>query len=113
VEPRGQPDNRARGSLPILPSVGLGPDEPEEAQNPNWDPLKSRRDDAGLPDKPITRSRRLLRPGLAILCGLLLIAAAYVLIELDDADDGKSNERPTIFDAIGTPPPYSFVSPKP
>jgi hypothetical protein len=72
------PAERVRGSLPILPSVGLGPDEPKEAKNPAWDPLKSLWDDAGLPDKPITW-RRLMWPTIAIVCGLTLLATAFFL----------------------------------
>jgi hypothetical protein len=81
------PAERVRGSLPILPSVGLGPDEPKEAQDPAWDPLKSKRDDQGLPDKPLTRRRRLMWPAIALVCGLLLLSAAFFLIDRSDDSD--------------------------
>jgi hypothetical protein len=72
---------RVRGSLPILPSVGLGPEEPEEAQDPAWDPLHSSLDDSDLPEKPLTWRRRLKWPAIAILCGLLFLAIAFTLIQ--------------------------------
>jgi hypothetical protein len=77
---------RVRGSLPMLPSVGLGPDVPNEAQDPAWDPMKSGKDDTNLPDKPMTWRRRLKWPGLAVVCGLLLLVAAFFMI--DQSDDG-------------------------
>ena len=84
---QGPPAKRVRGSLPILPSVGLGPDEPKEAQDPAWDPLKSKRDDQCLPDKPFTWHRRLMWPALALVCGLLLLSAAFFLIDRSDDRD--------------------------
>ncbi|MFL5760028.1 MAG: hypothetical protein ACJ789_09825 [Thermomicrobiales bacterium] len=72
---------QVRGSLPVLPSVGLGPEEPEEARDPAWDPLSSSRDDLDLPDKPLTWQRRFTWPAIAILCGLLLLVIAFTLID--------------------------------
>jgi len=88
------PAERVRGSLPILPSVGLGPDEPKEAQDPAWDPLKSKKDDQGLPDKPLTWRRRLTWPAIALVCGLLLLSAAFFTI--DRSDDSDANLTPSI-----------------
>jgi hypothetical protein len=84
-----------RGSLPILPSVGLGPDEPKEAQDPAWDPLKSKKDDQGLPDKPLTWRRRLMWPAIAVVCGLLLLSAAFFMIDRSD-DRDASGPTPSI-----------------
>ena len=78
-EEQNPPAAHVRGSLPILPSVGLGPDEPKEAKDPAWDPLKSLRDDTGLPDKPITWRGRLMWPTIALVCGLILLATAFFL----------------------------------
>jgi hypothetical protein len=94
-EAQEPPAKRVRGSLPILPSVGLGPDEPKEAQDPTWDPLKSKKDDQGLPDKPLTRRRRLVWPAVALVCGLALLAAAFFLID-QSADGDNTGPTPSI-----------------
>jgi hypothetical protein len=65
---------QVRGSLPLLPSVGLGPAGLDDV---TWDPAE---DEEDLPDQPLTWRRRLKWPAVAILCGLLLLAIAFVLI---------------------------------
>jgi hypothetical protein len=94
-EEDGPTAKQVRGSLPILPSVGLGPNEPKEAQDPAWDPLKSKKDDHGLPDKPLTRRRRLVWPTFALVCGLLLLSAAFFLIDRSD-DSNAAAPTPSI-----------------
>jgi hypothetical protein len=101
-EERKAESERVRGSLPLLPSVGLGPEEPEEAQNPEWDPLKSPSDDPNLPDKPLTWRRRLMWPAIAVLCGLLLVAIAFALIE-QSGDGSSEHPTPTVFPTVGAP----------
>jgi hypothetical protein len=108
-EERKAESRRVRDSLPLLPSVGLGPEEPEEAQNPEWDPLKSPSDDPNLPDKPLTWRRRLMWPAIAVLCGLLLVAVAFALIE-QSGDGGSENPRPTAFPTAGAPLAAPFAS---
>jgi hypothetical protein len=68
---------QVRGSLPLLPSVGLGPSRFDD-EDSTWDIAQ---DDADLPDQPLTWRRRLKWPAVAILCGLLLLAIAFVLIQ--------------------------------
>jgi hypothetical protein len=68
---------QVRGSLPLLPSVGLGPTGLDE-EDSTW---AIAQDDADLPDQPLTWRRRLKWPAVAILCGLLLLAIAFVLIQ--------------------------------
>jgi hypothetical protein len=109
-EERNAESGRLRGSLPLLPSVGLGPEEPEEAQNPKWDPLMSPSDDPDLPDKPVTWRRRLIWPAIAVLCGLLLVAIAFTLIE-QSGDGGSENPTPAVIVTTGAPLAAPLASP--